>query len=70
MLTMQGIKGGNPEVACQAIEFWSTVCDEEYEILEDEDSDRLFLFSYSLCFSIFLYFGVFISGGLLFGSYI
>uniref|UniRef100_A0A7S4KR14 Importin N-terminal domain-containing protein n=1 Tax=Paramoeba aestuarina TaxID=180227 RepID=A0A7S4KR14_9EUKA len=42
LLTMQGIKGGNPEVACQAIEFWSTICDEEYEILaeEDETSDR------------------------------
>ena len=36
-LTMNGIKGGNAEVACQAIEFWSTVCDTEYDLFfEDE----------------------------------
>ena len=54
MLTMQGIKGGDPEVACQAIEFWSTICDEEFEILYDEgdESPRFVCLFASFVFSL------------------
>ena len=45
-LTMAGIKGGDAEVACQAIEFWSTVCDKEFDL--DEEGVFLFFLSFSL----------------------
>ncbi|CAM0958058.1 unnamed protein product [Alopecurus aequalis] len=39
-LTANAVKGGEESVALQAIEFWSTVCDEEIKLQEDyEGSD-------------------------------
>ncbi|OZJ04304.1 hypothetical protein BZG36_03160 [Bifiguratus adelaidae] len=35
-LTVLGMKQENPNVALQAVEFWSTVCDEEISIREEE----------------------------------
>ena len=32
-LTISGMKSDNPEVALQAVEFWSTVCEEEIEVM-------------------------------------
>mmetsp|Transcript_382 Transcript_382/g.551 ORF Transcript_382/g.551 Transcript_382/m.551 type:complete len:389 (+) Transcript_382:115-1281(+) len=46
-LTMAGIKGGDAEVACQAIEFWSTVCDKEFD-LDEEGGDSLKLIEKAL----------------------
>ena len=34
-LTMGAIKDGEEKVALQAVEFWTTVADEEYEVLDE-----------------------------------
>ena len=40
-LTIAGMKHENSNVALQAIEFWSTVCEEEYDIIQDNEEAYL-----------------------------
>ena len=49
-LTLAAMKSESHEVACQAIEFWSTICDEEYELMED--GDNLYLIQKALKYLI------------------
>lgn len=39
-LSVEGMKSSDDRVACMAVEFWSTVCEEELNILLDEDNNE------------------------------
>lgn len=39
-LSVEGMKSTDDRVACMAVEFWSTVCEEELNILLDEDNSE------------------------------
>lgn len=39
-LTVEAIKNESEQVAQQAVEFWSSICDEEIDIIADEEDDQ------------------------------